>query len=156
MLPSQGSVISFLLFSIIIDYVFYQGEQILGGLCLRTTGHCGREGEIFPIKSGEFKKDQRSWTVVPQVGLQVLSWENQRCGLELHDLDSSQTRFTNMMTCNSTLTLTPMTRDLTNDQWLNLDLSLLTQTDLIPSPSPNIKHYAIKKTVQRINSSFNR
>jgi hypothetical protein len=34
-------------------------------------------------------------------------------------------------------------------------LGLLTQTDLIPSPSPNIKNYAIKKSVQRINSSIN-
>ena len=37
------------------------------------------------------------------------SW--QRCGLKSHDLDSSQTRVPNMMTCNSTLT--PMTHDLT-------------------------------------------
>lgn len=43
----------------------------------------------------------------------------------------------------------------TNDLWLDLDLSLMTRPDLIPSPSPNIKHYAIKKSVQRINSSFN-
>ena len=33
----------------------------------------------------------------------------------------------------------------TNDLWLNLDLSLLTRTDLIPSPSPNMKNYDFKK-----------
>ena len=45
----------------------------------------------------------------------------QRCGLESHDLDSSQTQVTNMMTCN--LTLTPMTRDLTWTLAFWLDLT---------------------------------
>jgi uncharacterized protein (DUF983 family) len=71
----------------------------------------------------------------------------QRCGLESHDLDSSQTRVTNMMTCNSTLT--PMTHDLTWTWALWLDLTWY-------PPQAQIWKMMLLKSVQRINSSFNR
>ena len=70
----------------------------------------------------------------------------QKCGLESHDLDSSHKYDELQLDFDFN----------TNDSSLDLDLSLMTRPDLIPSPSPNIKNDAIKKSVQRINSSFNR
>ena len=42
-----------------------------------------------------------------------------------------------------------------NDSWLNLDLRPLTRLDLIP-PKPKYLKWCYKKSVPRINSSFNR
>ena len=87
----------------------------------------------------------------PEALAQSLRLSNQRCELESHDLDSSQTRVTNMIDFDFN----------TNDSWLDLDLSLLTRPDLIPSPSPNIKMMLLRKvcsasTLHLTNYSLNR